>query len=430
MASAINLEEMKLLNKTNLYFLAACLLIFCLGGIFFYTLFRVSIDRDLYAKLEERKHYAMLQLERSDSLIRYQKLSVNSVYIRPVSRIQSTEEITSDTVIMDNLMLQPMSYRQIAFYATVKGRNYQIHIRRALIEQNDLIKGVVLLELSLFLAFVAILYAMNNQLSKSIWKPFYRILDVINNYKVDRAENLVLKRNTITEFNELAVAIEKMTSKIHREFLIQKEYTENASHEIQTPLAIIKNKMEILLQSPDLTEENINLIRTIYGATSRLSKLNEALIILSRIENRQFHEEVDVDVNDLIDKRLNSLEELIQMKNITVQKRYDAPLRIKMHPFLADILLENLIINAIKHNHPSGSIQFVTENSKLSVINTGDLIQADPETFFRRFAKANQKSASLGLGLSIVKAICDTYNIPIYYRFENNQHAISLEIRS
>jgi signal transduction histidine kinase len=139
---------------------------------------------------------------------------------------------------------------------------------------------------------------VNNQVSKSIWKPFYFIVDKISNYKVDLAQSMVLPKNSIDEFNELSVAIEKMSVKIKTEFEIQKEFTENASHEIQTPLAIIKNKLEILMQSPELSREQMDLINSASLATNRLSKLNEALIILSKIENRQFHEVVNISVND------------------------------------------------------------------------------------------------------------------------------------
>ena len=419
---------MKLLNKTNLYFLGASLLIVCLGGIFFFLLFQVIIDNDLTDKLHERKDYVVKQLTRSDSLLLFQQYSANTVSILAASGFSNDVEVISDTTIYDNVELKSIGYRQLAFHAQINGNNYNIHIRRALVEQKDLIKGVVLLEVFLFLAFVTILNVINNQLSRRIWKPFYNILDTISNYKIDRAESLNLHRNSITEFNELAAAIEKMSAKINQEFSIQKEFTENASHEIQTPLAIIKNKMEILLQYPDLTEEHLSLIKAMYSAASRLSKLNEALIILSRIENRQFHVVSDICVNDLIDNRLEGLEELIGMKKITVERNYANKINTKMNPFLADILFENLIINAIKHNYSSGAIMITTESNHLCIINTGEAPKSEPEKLFQRFAKDNQKSHSLGLGLSIVKAICETYLLPILYTYEEKRHKISLKL--
>jgi signal transduction histidine kinase len=167
-----------------------------------------------------------------------------------------------------------------------------------------------------------------------------------------------------------------------------------------------------------------------YSAASRLSKLNEALVILSRIENRQFHTVADICVNDLVDSRLEGLEEVIEIKKITVQRNYVNRISTKMNQFLADILLENLIVNAIKHNHPGGHIRITTEDTHFSIVNTGEEPGNEPEKLFQRFVKANQKSHSLGLGLSIVKAICETYLLPIQYTFEQNLHKISVELKT
>lgn len=423
---------MKLLNKTNVYFLAAYLVVFCLGGILFFFLFQVIIDNDLTNKLHERKNYIIKQLARSDSLIIYQRLSANTLSVSQSSGALTTAEVVSDTVIFDDVEHKMVGYRQLSFGTSSQGRNYNVHIRRALVERKDLIKGVVLLEILLFLAFVAVLTLMNNLLSKRIWKHFYVILDKINSYKIDRGESLQFPgtNDKVTEFDELAICLEKMSAKITQEFNIQKEFIENASHEIQTPLAIIKNKMEELLQSPELTEKQMNSISTASLAANRLSKLNEALLILSRIENRQFHEVKDICINDLIELHLRNFDELLKMKGIRVVLQFDNRIHTKINPFLADMLLENLITNAIKHNSSQGAISVCTKGDRMIITNLGDDPRTDTMKFFDRFAKSNQKSASLGLGLPIVKAICDLYMFPIKYEFENYLHKISLQFNT
>jgi len=203
-----------------------------------------------------------------------------------------------------------------------------------------------------------------------------------------------------------------------------KEFTENASHEIQTPLAIIKNKLEILLQSPEMTSDQMDLISSAAAATNRLSKLNEALIILSKIENRQFHEIEDISVNDIVGGILSSMDELIRIKSISIEKRFEKNLHIKMHPYLAEILIGNLVINAIKHNTSPGSISIITSYDTLEIINSGNHSSGNVEKLFQRFVKSNPKSQSLGLGLSIVKAICDTYSFIVRYNVQNGSHRI------
>jgi signal transduction histidine kinase len=421
---------MNLLNKTNLYFLGVSLIVFTLGGIFFFFLFQVIIDNDLTNKLHERKHYVIKQIAQSDSLLLYQKLSANTLSIKKVDRVLNNTEVISDTVIFDEIENRFINFRQLIFFASSRGNSYNIHIRRALVEQRDLVEGVFLLEFILFLGFVAILTLLNNQLSKSLWKPFYEILDKINSYKLDHATNLTFRKNSTSEFNELASTIEKMSAKINQEFLSQKEFIENASHEIQTPLAIIRNKVEVLLQSPEFSEKQLDSIHAVSLASSRISKINEALLILSRIENRQFHQVEDINVNERMKAHLLSFQELIQMKEIKVEIQFHSNLNTKMNPYLADMLFENLITNAIKHNNPGGSIEVIIHESELIISNPGATPRMAPSKFFGRFVKSNPKSQSLGLGLPIVKAICDTYLIAIHYDFEKNLHKISLKFPS
>lgn len=420
---------MKLLNKTNIYFLGVSLIIFFLGGVLFYQLFRITIDNGINAKLRERKEYNIKQIERSDSLMLLFQKYTDVLSIGPVKEITAPDaEIYSDTLIFDSVDGHFIQYRQLSFSKKIKGSNYFIQVRRAVLDHTSLLKDVFILETLLFLAFIAALTLVNHQVSKKIWKPFYYILDRIHNYKVDLAPNLTLPKSSVNEFNELSLAIEKMSTKIKDEFNILKEFTENASHEIQTPLAIIKNKLELLLQTPEMPKAQMDLINSASVATNRLSKLNEALLILSKIENRQFHDVEDVSFNDIITRILLGFEELIKIKSISVEEHSEEIIRVKMHPYLAEMLLENLIINAIKHNITPGVITITTKGRTLEVTNTGARSMGDVEKLFRRFVKLNPKSQSLGLGLSIVKAICDTYLFNVHYSEKDGRHKITIDL--
>jgi signal transduction histidine kinase len=420
---------MKLLNKTNIYFLGVSLIIFSLGGILFYLLFQITIDNGINAKLHERKEYNLKQIARSDSMMLLFQQYTDVISIKPINKISSDKEFLSDTLIYDSIDGQFVQFRQLSFSKEVNGHNYFIQVRRSVLDHTSLLKDVFLLEAILFLAFIAVLTLVNNQVSKKIWRPFYYILDKIHNYKIDLAQNLTFPKSSVNEFNELSVAIEKMSAKINNEFNILKEFTENASHEIQTPLAIIKNKLEILLQSPEMTKDHLDLISSASAATNRLSKLNEALIILSKIENRQFHEIEDISVNNKIEGILSSMDELIRIKSISIEKRFDEILHLKMHPYLAEILLENLVINAIKHNASPGTISITTQPYTLEIVNSGSHSSGNVEKLFQRFVKSNPKSQSLGLGLSIVKAICDTYLFTVKYSIENGYHRVTVDFQ-
>ncbi len=417
---------MKLLNKTNIYFLGVSLIIFSLGGILFYLLFQITIDNGINEKLQERKEYNIKQIARSDSMMLLFQRYTDVLSIKRVKSIISDKELLSDTLIYDSVDRKYVQYRQLSFSKEVNGRNYFIQVRRAILDHTSLLKDVFILESLLFLTFIATLTVVNNQVSKKIWNPFYYVLGKIHNYKIDLAQSLTLPKSSVDEFNELSAAIEKMSTKINNEFNILKEFTENASHEIQTPLAIIKNKLEILLQSPEMTKDQMDLISSASAATNRLSKLNEALIILSKIENRQFHEIEDISVNDSVNQILSSMDELSRIKSISIDRHFHEILYIKMHPYLAEILIENLVINAIKHNTSPGSISITTQHDTLEIANSGNHSSGNVERLFQRFVKSNPKSQSLGLGLSIVKAICDTYSFTVKYHVENGYHRITV----
>ncbi|HZY80789.1 MAG TPA: HAMP domain-containing sensor histidine kinase [Cyclobacteriaceae bacterium] len=416
---------MKLLIKTNRYFLAVSLIVFLLGGILFYLLFKGIIDNHLTYKLRERRNYLEKQLSRTDSVIFYQNYSANTLSIVS-SNSKLPLEILSDTAIYDSVERKFIPFRQLTFPVANKGKLYKVQTRRAIIEQKEIVAGVVALEVVLFLAFVASLTIINHRLSKRLWRPFYEMLDTLNEYKLDRHEALTLKRNSITEFNELASCIERMTTKINHEFTIQKEFIENASHEIQTPLAIIKTEMEVLIQSPVLSERQMQSISGATAAANRLSKLNEALLILARIENRQFHVVEDICVNDLLIHSLENFEELIAMKSIKLVRCLQERLYIKMNRYLAEILVENLLNNAIKHNHSPGVIMVAVEKNEIVISNMGDRPRNRLDQLFGRFVKGNPQSESLGLGLPIVKAICEVYMYTLTYTYEDKFHRVTI----
>lgn len=420
----------KLLHITNLYLLGVYLVVFFLGGVLFLFLFQRILDDDINRKLHERKDYLVKQMTEPDSLLRYQNFSANTLSIEKTRNHLLQPEVVSDTVLFDEIEHKEIHYRQLVFFVAAGEATYKLHIRRALVEHKDLTKGVFLLEVFLFVAFVAILSFLNDQLSKRIWRPFYAIVDRINNYSVDRAENLSLSRGRIDEFNDLAASIERMSHKINQEFNAQKEFIENASHEIQTPLAIIRNKLEELLQLPELKEHHVQSITKASLAANRLSRLNESLLILSRIENRQFHVVEDMNMNELIDIHLNNFDELIQMKGIRIVRSMEDLVIAKMNPYLAEILIENIITNAIKHNQQNGTIRVTTEKNRIEISNTGSHATTDISSLFKRFAKADHKSSSLGLGLAIVKAICDTYEMEVHYSIDGENHIITVGFRT
>ena len=229
----------------------------------------------------------------------------------------------------------------------------------------------------------------------------------------------------IKEFNELNDAVVKMTSKIYNDFVREKEFTENASHEIQTPLAVIKSKIELLMQSENLKESEMAQIQIIERSVNKLSSLNKALLLLVKIENKQFNGVEELSLKKSLEGILTHYKTLIDNKNITISIMFSNDIMLQMNLELLEILLTNLIQNAIRHNFKNGFISVEIEGNILRVSNSGSPSQIRPNELFERFKKGVNSKESLGIGLAIVKSITDTHGIIIEYSYLN-KHVFSL----
>jgi signal transduction histidine kinase len=286
-----------------------------------------------------------------------------------------------------------------------------------------------------------VLFSVNFFVSKSVWIPFRDTISKLKNYKLAGGSGLVLKKTRITEFAQLNEVLKIMSDRIQQDFISLKEFTENASHEIQTPLAVIISRLELLIQSENLNELEMKLIQDTYNAAGRLSKLNQFLILLTKIENLQFRKTSKINIASVIDKYLSDLEEIIEQKNITITKQYASIItvsgsanselqtmnyQLNINPTLADILVSNLISNAIKHNISGGEIIINISEKKLMISNTGEPLIQNPDELFERFKKARVDSESLGLGLSIVKKITEIYGMNLKYTYSAPLHNITI----
>jgi signal transduction histidine kinase len=221
-----------------------------------------------------------------------------------------------------------------------------------------------------------------------------------------------------------------MMQKIQADFVNLKEFTENASHEIQTPLAIIKSKLEMVLQDKTLNDQQNQRIHTAFESANRLSKLNEALLLLSKIENHQFVDLSEIDVCKLIQSRFEYLEELFALKQIELTVLLETKVTFNMNSLLADILINNLLSNALRHNIEKGKIIVLSENQKITISNTGKEDEIDVSRLFRRFAKQTTASGSNGLGLAIAYEICKNHNLELDYRYSNKMHCMTIKQKS
>ena len=355
---------MKLLSKYNRVNVIATIIVLLLSAIFYYFFIKAALihQLDKNLKVEER--------EITDYIRENNRLPEPSNYKdeqEEYSQINDTKIIRTfkSVDLFNREHHEYISYRQLEFPVTVAGKLYKVDVRKSQEETEDLVQLILKITLAMVLLLLIILFLINRFVLGKLWKPFNFTLQQIMQFNLSGKDEVQLQQTDINEFTELNSAVSVMTKRASQDYNEIKNFTENASHEIQTPLAIIKSKLELLSQSESLKEEDMNTIQSIYETANRLSKLNQSLILLTKIDNLQYKENEEVNLSTLTIHHLNNYEELIDAKQITVTKNIEPNVNVIMNETLAEILIVNLITNAIKHNVDRGSIQ-LTLNKKTS----------------------------------------------------------------
>jgi signal transduction histidine kinase len=268
---------------------------------------------------------------------------------------------------------------------------------------------------------------INYLVARRLWSPFYESVKIAGKYDIQSDSPLNLPETDINEFNQLNEVFNNMTRKMRNDYLNLKEFSENASHEIQTPLAVIRSKTDLLMQQRNLNKESINLVKSINEATARLFKLNQGLLLISKIENQVFHEKRTVSLKRIAEKGLENYKEIMELKNISVEMDIKNEALVEMNEVLADVLISNLLSNAVRFNFDGGFIKCHIDDTFLILTNSGVPMKTNPEDLFKRFHKNSENPQSVGLGLSIVRKITESYGMKISYSCHETIHELRLK---
>ena len=418
---------MKLLTKNSLSLLSLTLFVFLFGIIAFYYLLRLEVDQSINSGLEKRKTNIINQLTYDQSVKSITPFQNEKIRISAITNVEKYPSRYYDTLIYNQSEKKFEPFRQRGFVVDVSKHKYYIQIFKSLEETDNLIVRIFLIMTLLVIPFIIIIILINRVSSGQIWKDFYDTIREISNYDINTHEPFILRKSDITEFDDLNRVLTKMIDRIQLNYSNMKEYAENASHEIQTPLSIINAKMELLLQSGDLKEKQLKSVLDAYEASNRLSRVNKTLLLLAKIENRQFPESKMINPRDIFDYQFEFLEDLILSKKLEISTHYDDNVQIKVNPYLAEVLFSNLIKNAIRHNIEGGKIIVELTGKQLVISNSGSALMTDPGNLFKRFYKSSTSKESLGLGLSIVQKICEVYDFQLNYDYKNDLHCIRVE---
>jgi signal transduction histidine kinase len=252
---------------------------------------------------------------------------------------------------------------------------------------------------------------------------------VIQSFDLKQQEPIRLPPTRTSEFMELNQFLGRMTEKAREDYQSLKEFTENASHELQTPTAVIRGKLDLLMES-DIRDEQAILIAEMQNALERLSRIHSSLTLLTKLENKEYEAKEPVCISNLMRETLNAFEELIQMKALTLEANIEKGVYVPLHAALADLLITNLVSNAIRHNFSrageGGFIRVLLSRDGLVVTNSGREPQVPTPELFERFKKGNAGSDSIGIGLAIVRQICELSGFDIVYEYKDGEHGLAV----
>lgn len=307
------------------------------------------------------------------------------------------------------------------------GQYYELKLMISILERDDMVEAMLWYLGALFLLFLICTSIGIQLVLKEVFRPLHRLLDWLHCIQPGKEVPPLDNPTKIREFRQLSDAALDMGNRSYKAYEEQKQFIENASHELQTPLAIVRGKVELLAESEGMTEQQMEQLDEIYATLGRAVKLNKSLLLLSRIENGQYTEMEDVSVDEILDELLPDLMDIYEHKQVRlIRKREEQPFIIRCNHSLAQILVSNLVKNSLLHNREGGELQVLTTPTSLVIKNTGD-VPLDGEKLFRRFYHGmDGKKDSTGLGLAIARSIALSSSLKLTYEWQDGMHTFRL----
>jgi signal transduction histidine kinase len=332
-----------------------------------------------------------------------------------------------DTLIFERTDQEFDEYRKLISTFEFNGKLYKLEIVKAHLESEEIISTILITLALTFLIMLGVFYVTTRYFSARLWRPFYDTLNRLNTFEIERPSRIKLMDSNVEEFNALNKSILELTERTQNSFINQKQFTENASHEMQTPLAVIQSQLEMWIGDTSLTESQSEKIRMLLDAIQRLSKLNKTLLLLCKIDNQQFPETVKNDLKSLVENILSYFEGQQENLQITLSLDLKENISIEANTTLVDVLLTNLIKNAFFHNSKGGFITIKVSSNSFEIRNSSDSSEIPREKLFQRFSKQSSNKESWGLGLAISKKICDINGWSLVYSWHENVHIFSVQ---
>ena len=360
---------------------------------------------------DRKKEIIALSKEYPERILSVSEYGIGQFRIRPAQG-----KVSKKNSINNEFLYEPG-------FCDDQDRCYTLEIRTSTVEEDDLMANLAIGIGVLYLVLVVSMYIIHLLFIRRVWKPFNTLLHNINAYELGNRQGVAPITTQVREFAQLNETIQRMWYRTETIFDQQRTFIGNAAHELQTPIAITINKLELLMEDETLSQAQLQQLSEAKASLTRMATLNKSLLTLARIENRQYEEVSPICFASLLRTLIEEYQDLIAFKEITLSITEKSPFSVQMNKDLAVILLSNLLRNAIKYTYPKGKILIEIDKHVFSIANEGKPTPLDADKIFKRFHKGEQDSTSTGLGLAIVKSIVDLYqHIRLQYVYKEEKH--------
>lgn len=421
---------MRLLHVINLRLTAVTAILLVFWSVFFYITITREINDELDDSLENYAELIIRRKLRGEALPDHSSGSNNQYYIKPVSR---QEALRHDVIRYRNVQVyvseagEHEPARVISYtFRTGQGQYYQLEVFTPTIEQDDLKESILWSMLILYVCILSSILLINVWGIRYSMRPLRTLLQWLDRYRLNGPNAPLRNPTRIVEFERLNQVVTSAMQRNEEVYRQQRLFIGNASHELQTPLAAALGRIEMMLEDDSLSEHQMGELIKLQRTLTRLSKVNRSLLMLTKIDNGQYAQPAQVDMGQRLSQLIDDYESAYGSRHLQVQISSQEPLMLQINEALADTLLTNLLKNAFVHNVQGGSIRITITRDSLTLANTGTPHPLDKRLIFTPFYHTPDSPSSTGLGLALVKAICQQCQLHLSYRFEFPYHCFEI----
>ncbi len=418
---------MKLIYRIFWRLSVALVILLSIWGILFYVAILDELNDEMDDALEDYSEFVILRSlsgkalpDRSDGTNNsYYLAEISEEYARQHEHVRYSDEMV---YVPEKKETEPARILRTIF-KNAEDRHFELTVSIPTIEKDDLQEAVRDWIITLYITLLLVILVVNVWVYYRSMSPLYVLLKWLDQYTIGKNIPIPESKTRVTEFRKLHEAAVRSMERNESVFEQQKQFIGNASHEIQTPLAVCLNRLEMLMNDEEFTEVQLEEMAKMYSTLEHIVRLNKALLLLYKIDNGQFQESQEVSFNSLIGQQQENFEQAYAFRHISWKLQEEGEAKLKMNITLATILVSNLLKNAYLHNCENGKIEVRISAQGILIGNTGQEEALDEKRIFERFYQGkSKKEGSTGLGLSIVNSVCRFYHFHIRYFYQHRMH--------